>query len=97
MQPFGNTLVVKTCTGQQLYDVLHASPRGRGSSSWYVGKGMVDVEQVFDELRLRVRVALDGFQRARDVGIGERAAGGAAARRSCDADAVAVVPPGGAS
>ena len=22
MQPFGNTLVVKTCTGQQLYDVL---------------------------------------------------------------------------
>ena len=23
MQPFGNTLVVKTCTGQQLYDVLN--------------------------------------------------------------------------
>ena len=22
MQPFGNTLTVKTCTGQQLYDVL---------------------------------------------------------------------------
>ena len=22
VQPFGNTLVVKTCTGQQLYDVL---------------------------------------------------------------------------
>ena len=23
MQPFGNTLVVKTCTGQQIYDVLN--------------------------------------------------------------------------
>ena len=23
VQPFGNTLVVKTCTGQQLYDVLN--------------------------------------------------------------------------
>ena len=23
VQPFGNTIVVKTCTGQQLYDVLN--------------------------------------------------------------------------
>ena len=23
VQPFGNTLVVKTCTGQQIYDVLN--------------------------------------------------------------------------
>ena len=35
VQPFGNTLVVKTCTGQQLYDVSSSSSRIRppGSSA----------------------------------------------------------------
>ncbi|HEX8207469.1 MAG TPA: alpha/beta hydrolase-fold protein, partial [Solirubrobacteraceae bacterium] len=31
-------------------DSVVVSPRGRGSSSWYVGKGMVDVEQVWADV-----------------------------------------------
>ena len=37
VQPFGNTLVVKTCTGQQLYDVLEQqfdNPTSGRTASW---------------------------------------------------------------
>ncbi|MDQ3741468.1 MAG: alpha/beta hydrolase-fold protein [Actinomycetota bacterium] len=37
-------------------DAVVVSPRGRGSSSWYVGKGHVDVQQVWDDVHALVRV-----------------------------------------
>ena len=37
-------------------DAVVVSPRGRGSSSWYVGKGHVDVEQVWADVHALVDV-----------------------------------------
>ena len=37
-------------------DAVVVSPRGRGSSSWYVGKGHVDVEQVWADVHALVKV-----------------------------------------
>ncbi|HEX8083155.1 MAG TPA: alpha/beta hydrolase-fold protein [Solirubrobacteraceae bacterium] len=37
-------------------DAIVVSPRGRGSSSWYVGKGHVDVEQVWADVHALLKI-----------------------------------------
>jgi hypothetical protein len=40
----------------EAHDTMVVSPRGRGSSSWYVGRGHLDVEQVWADVHRTFRV-----------------------------------------
>ena len=40
-------------------DTIVVSPRGRGSSTWYVGKGYVDVQQVWDDAHGLLKIDAD--------------------------------------
>ena len=40
----------------EAFDGIVVAPRGRGSSTWYLGRGLVDVNEVFDDARATLAV-----------------------------------------